>query len=85
LAANAVKLSKSAATVADNANDDNNEHVTVAHTHTSYRDATASDVVTDETERSMNWEQPQQSTVTMVSNHYQYRTIHYYRSMIDDS
>ena len=48
--------------------------------NTSYRDATASDVVTDETERSMNWKQTQQSTVTMVCD-----TIHYYRWMIDDS
>ena len=48
-----VKLSKSAASVTDNdANNNNNGHVTVAHT--SYRDATASDVVTDQPERSMN-------------------------------
>ena len=74
-----VKLSKSAASVTDNdTNNNNNGHVTVAHT--SYRDATASDVVKDQPERSMNWEKTQQSTVTMV-----YHTIHYCRWMIDDS
>lgn len=48
-----VKLSKSAVTVTDNdANDNNNGHVTVAHA--SFRDATASNVVTEQPERSMN-------------------------------